>query len=232
MPPLPCSTRTAAIAVAVFLASFSSAYCQSPWDIVPNLPYTAHILQTSVQTLPNGAQDRTEERIINMRDSNGRTRIEIFSSDSGDKPNMVNLYIPSRRQFIQLMPGAKKAMVTTFPGTGPISTHTSPDVITVKENLPGKTINGIYATGTRIRTMTPSSNGQKVEAPYFGEHWVSPELKITVLNRYADARSQTTDEVQQLDRSEPDPALFEIPEDYKVVNVADERDPDSYNSQH
>ena len=225
------STRLAAIAAAVILACISHAYCQSPLDdVVPNLPYTAQILQTSIQNLEDGSRERTETRIVTMRDSSGRTRIENFPCNradcdrNGDKPNVVNLYIPLRRQFIQLMPGSKTARVMTFLGTGPIPTHanSSPtNVITVQETLPPRTINGIYATGTRIKTMIPSSNGQKVEAPDVEEHWVSPELKVTVLDKYVDPHHETIDEVQQLDRSEPDPALFEIPADYKIVNVTD-----------
>lgn len=149
---------------------------------------------------------------------------------------MVNLYIPLRRQFIQLMPGSKTAMVMTFPGKGPIPTHSNSsgraDVTTIREPLPARTINGIYATGTRIKTMIPSSNGKKVEASYFGEHWVSPELKITVLEKYVGAHDETFDEVQQLDRGEPDPALFEIPADCKIVNVTDEQKADGYNGVH
>lgn len=226
MPPVLTSTRFA-IAVTAFSACLLPAYCQNPLDYVPNLPYTACILQTSVHTLADGTQERTTQRIIKMRDSDGRTRIEIFSrthpncGSSDDKPNMVNLNIPLRRQFIQLMPGAKKAIVTTFPGTGPIpadANSSGADVTTVKESLGGKTINGIYTTGTRIKTTIPSTNGQKAEAPDFGEHWVSPELEIVVLDKHVSSQGdETIAEVQQLDRSEPDPALFEIPADYKMV---------------
>jgi hypothetical protein len=235
------SARFPIIVVALLSACVSPAYSQSPWDYVLNLPYTAHIVQTSVQTLADGTQERTKEKIIKMRDSSGRTRIAIFSAADAncdscdDKPNMVNLYIPLRRQFIQLMPGSKRATVTTFPGTGPIPTHakSGTDVTTVKENLPAKTINGVYATGTRIKTIIPSSNGEKVETPYFGEQWASPELKIIILDRHVSTHGdETISEVTQLDRSEPDPALFEIPADYKVVNLTDGQDPDSYNSQH
>jgi hypothetical protein len=238
---LDSSVRFPIVVAALLSACVSRAYSQNPWDCVANLPYTAHILQTSVETLPDGTQQRTEERIIKIRDSEGRTRIEIFSTteanrdSAGDKPSMVNLYIPLRRQFIQLMPGAKKAMVTTFPGTGPIPTHANSsgtDANTVKENLPAKTINGIYATGTRTRTIMPSGDGRKVEAPYFGEYWVSPELRITVLDKHVDAHNETIDEVRQLDRSEPDPAFFEIPADYKIVNVTDGQEPNSYNGPH
>ncbi|MGB8597479.1 MAG: hypothetical protein WCD48_18425, partial [Candidatus Sulfotelmatobacter sp.] len=64
-----------------------------------------------------------------MRDSQGRTRIESFAShnlncsDDRSQPDVVNLYVPLRRQFIQLFPGPKTASVMTYPGTGPTPAH-------------------------------------------------------------------------------------------------------------
>ncbi len=87
-----------------------------------------------------------------------------------------------------------------------------------RESLPGKTINGIYAEGVRITQTYPIG--------YFGndrpivvvhETWTSPDLKITVFATTDDPRTGTrTTEVTNLDRSEPDPALFQIPEGYTV----------------
>jgi hypothetical protein len=52
------------------------------------------------------------------------------------------------------------------------------------------------------------------------EKWVSPDLKIVVLAKYGSNRSnETIDEIRELERSEPDAALFEIPSDYKVETV-------------
>jgi hypothetical protein len=52
------------------------------------------------------------------------------------------------------------------------------------------------------------------------EKWVLPDLKITVLAKDTTSTNpgeETTTEIRELDRSEPDPALSEIPTDYKVV---------------
>jgi hypothetical protein len=46
------------------------------------------------------------------------------------------------------------------------------------------------------------------------ETWVSPDLKIVLLDKNSDG---TINEILDLDRSEPDAALFEIPTDYKIV---------------
>ena len=45
-------------------------------------------------------------------------------------------------------------------------------------------------------------------------------LKIIVLDEYQNTNTgsdETITEIRGLDRSEPDPTLFEIPPDYKVV---------------
>ena len=49
--------------------------------------------------------------------------------------------------------------------------------------------------------------------------WLSPDLKIVVLvKRCRDGEEDNIVwEIQKLDRSEPDAALFEIPADYKIV---------------
>lgn len=95
-----------------------------------------------------------------------------------------------------------------------------------RESLPGKSINGIYAEGVRITQTYPIG--------YFGndrpivlvhETWTSPDLKITVLATTDDPRTGTrTTEVTNLDRSEPDPALFQVPEGYTIK----EQNPGSY----
>jgi hypothetical protein len=53
-----------------------------------------------------------------------------------------------------------------------------------------------------------------------GEKWVSPDLKIVVLDKYRNSNTgsdETVSEIRQLERTEPDAALFEIPADYKIV---------------
>jgi hypothetical protein len=52
------------------------------------------------------------------------------------------------------------------------------------------------------------------------EKWVSPDLRIIVLDKYKNTKTgsdETITEIRELDRSEPDAALFEIPADYKIV---------------
>lgn len=53
-----------------------------------------------------------------------------------------------------------------------------------------------------------------------GEKWISPDLKIVVLDKHKSSNTgseETIIEIRELDRSEPDAALFEIPTDYQIV---------------
>lgn len=85
---------------ALALAACSNrALCQDPHDYVPNLPYTAQVVGTAFETLADGTRVRRENKVTQMRDSQGRTRTEVFQDDdskrnNGGKPDWVNLYIP------------------------------------------------------------------------------------------------------------------------------------------
>jgi hypothetical protein len=201
------------------------ALCQDPRDYVPNLPYTAQVVGTGFETLADGTRVRRESRVVQMRDSQGRTRIESFASDDPNcgndrcQPNVVNLYVPLRHQFTQLFPGLKTASVQNW-GTGPVPTQRQDFGKTTSESLPGRTINGIYVIGTRTTQVITSDGGRGPDVVEVAEKWVSPDLKIVVLDKYRNTNTgsdETITEIRELDRSEPEAALFEIPSDYKVV---------------
>ena len=214
------------VAVAVWSAN---ALCQNPLDYVPNLPYTAQFTQRFSETLPNGSQMLFERRIVQMRDSQGRTRIENFPlhdlscCNERNQPDVVNLYVPLQHEFIQLFPTRKTASVMTFPGTGPIPTHGDPNDKNIKrQSVPGRTIHGIYSEGTRVTFLVPHNDGRATKVGCVEESWVSPEMKIVVLTKSGGTCSDGgITEIRGIDRSEPDAALFEIPKDYKIVPPTD-----------
>jgi hypothetical protein len=87
-----------------------------------------------------------------------------------------------------------------------------------REQLGGKTIAGVYAEGTRVTTTIPEgAEGNDRPMTIVSETWRSPELKITLLSVNDDPRSgKRTTEVTDLDRAEPDPSVFQVPEGYTV----------------
>jgi hypothetical protein len=225
-------TRTLSFWSSVLLAIAACpghALSQDPYDYVPNLPYTAQVVGTGFASLTDGTRVRYRDSVVQMRDSQGRTRIEIFQNDASNwcdrgKPNWVNLYIPLRRQFIQLFPGRKTASVLGHPGTGPIPRHGQNLGKTTTESLGGQLINGIYAEGTRITEVIASDDGRGRDIVYVEETWISRDLKIVVLAKGTNSTNpgeETTTEIRELNGSEPDATLFEIPKDYKIVTPTD-----------
>jgi hypothetical protein len=86
------------------------------------------------------------------------------------------------------------------------------------EALPSRTLNGVSATGTRITRSIPAGsigNSQAIETVQ--ERWTADDLKVTVMSKTTDPRSGTrTTELTNINRVEPDAALFQVPSDYTV----------------
>ena len=56
------------------------------------------------------------------------------------------------------------------------------------------------------------------------EYWTSPDLKLTVVSKNSDLRmGDSTMRLQNINRSEPDPALFRVPADYQIVDENGDR---------
>jgi hypothetical protein len=87
-----------------------------------------------------------------------------------------------------------------------------------REQLGGKTIAGVYAEGIRItRTIPEGAEGNDRPIVRMNETWRSSELRITLYSVNSDPRTGTrATEVTDLDRGEPDPAVFQAPEGYEV----------------
>jgi hypothetical protein len=89
-----------------------------------------------------------------------------------------------------------------------------------KENLGDQTIDGIHATGTRITTTIPSgSMGNEQPMVVTSERWYSPELKATVMTKHNDPwAGELKTQFTNVNTAEPDPSLFTVPADYKIVD--------------
>jgi TonB family protein len=89
---------------------------------------------------------------------------------------------------------------------------------TKNESLGTQVIEGVAAEGTRVTHTIPAGsidNERPIETIY--ERWYSQELQLDVLVKSADPRSgESTQQLTNINRSEPDAALFEIPSDYTL----------------
>lgn len=86
------------------------------------------------------------------------------------------------------------------------------------ESLGTRVIEGVVAEGTRHTTTFPvGAFGNDRPITTVSESWFSPELKVTVLSKSSDPRSgETITRLQNINRNEPDPSLFQVPADYQI----------------
>jgi hypothetical protein len=89
------------------------------------------------------------------------------------------------------------------------------------EQLGAKTIEGISATGTKRTTSIPAGTfGNDKDLVITRETWYSPDLKLVIESTQTDPRfGETTYSLTNIQRSEPDPTLFQVPAGYKVEEV-------------
>ena len=74
------------------------------------------------------------------------------------------------------------------------------------------------------RTFPVGSIGNDKPIVSVTESWFSPELKVVMLSKTSDPRmGESTMKLQNIDRTEPDPALFRAPADYQLVDENGDR---------
>jgi hypothetical protein len=88
------------------------------------------------------------------------------------------------------------------------------------EDLGEQSYEGISAHGTRTITTIPANaigNERPIEITY--EKWFSDELQMVVYSKQSDPRTgEHTYRLTNINRSEPDPSLFKVPNGFKVVS--------------
>jgi hypothetical protein len=213
---------------------------------VTGAPYSAVEVRESTQTLPNGNVINTKAQSNVFRDGMGRTRTETTlparqapgrtaGQTSTQTPRtIISIHDPVAGVNRELDAQAKTVRETPLPGArgrggngnnaGPgargganATPRVDPNVVT--ESLPMQTINGVQATGTRVTRTIPAGeigNAQPIQIVH--ETWTSVDLKTAVMVKTSDPRFGTTvTQLTSINRSEPDPALFQAPSDYTVT---------------
>jgi hypothetical protein len=89
------------------------------------------------------------------------------------------------------------------------------------EALPERTIDGLVAEGERtVRVIAVGEIGNDRELRVVTETWVSQELRIILEQTVDDpVYGKSTMVASELERSAPDPVMFQVPEGYKVIDV-------------
>jgi hypothetical protein len=100
---------------------------------------------------------------------------------------------------------------TAFIRRGPAPT-------TNREDLGDNVLEGVSVKGTReSSTIEAGAMGNERPITITSERWFSPDLQVEVKSLHSDPRmGQTTHTLTNINRSEPDAALFRVPSDYST----------------
>jgi hypothetical protein len=88
------------------------------------------------------------------------------------------------------------------------------------EDLGSQTMQGVLVKGTRTTHTIPAGQiGNDRAITIVTEVWTSPDLKTVVYSKRSDPRmGEQTFRLTNVVRAEPDPSLFTVPADFKIVD--------------
>ncbi len=216
--------------------------------VVRGAPYSAERVTALSRTLADGTLVSHGSLSTKVwRDSAGRIRTErpLYSARAAqgpsppDAPMLVDIEDPPggiryvldpvnkvahRQQLAAQKPPAAQA------GSGPPEatqrfippsdkgSATAPSV--TYEDLGTQSMEGVIVEGLRQTVVSPpGTRGNDHPISHVTDKWESPALKVTVFQQQTDPEyGDSTDKLIHINRSEPDPALFQPPPDYSVVD--------------
>lgn len=191
-----------------------------------SLPYTAQYKTTSVGLQTDGSTITHESTEVKAADSAGRWMDETTRpAESGVLTQVTHVDVAdfvARTRFSWDVPG-KLAIVTAM--RPKCSTPRPRPVKPPAELLGTQTIHGIEANGRRVTWNIPAgAAGKAAPLERTSETWfaAAPGLWTLLVRRISESpRYKSTTELVNVNRAEPDPALFRPPHGYEIVNKSE-----------
>jgi len=206
-----------------------------------HIAFSADVITETTRTLQDGNRIDQVAHGKYYADADGRTRTEQSSFISGQEQiTHITIFDPVEHVIIFLRDNQGQKVAHVQHLNQPASTHstqsggvlgaivssTSDGPVSstkkfskpVREDLGTREIEGFTAHGTRTtRTVEAGQVGNEQPMVITSESWTSPELNHALLTENDDPQSgHRTVKLQNIDRTEPDPSLFQIPPDYTV----------------
>jgi hypothetical protein len=198
--------------------------------VVTGSPYSAQAVTERIQVLPDG--NKIDQKITAnvYRDSQGRTRQEMTMGPMGPwgAPNnaspMAVIHDPVAGVAYTLNPSKQSAVKHALASPREPRENAQNrqarlqrfNASATTESLGTKMIGGVEAQGTRTTVTIPAGrigNAQAIQV--VTEKWYSPALQVTVMETRSDPRSGTTTyQLTNINQTEPDPSLFQVPSNY------------------
>lgn len=211
-----------------------TAVMAGPAVAIPGAPYSAQAVTQRVQTLLDGNRITQTTTNAVARDSKGRVyREESLPGQPDSTPHIAIIDDPVAAIHLSIDPNTKTAYKTSAadqkkadesgftltlsdsPRYQIIDDHAKDPTTT---DLGVQLIEGLPAKGTKYtRTIPAGAIGNDSPLVITTETWFSPDLKILLLSKSNDPRvGETTYQLTNLSRAEPNPSLFQIPSGYTV----------------
>jgi hypothetical protein len=203
---------------------------------IPNAPFSATVVTEWTHIMPDGSKRTTWNHRLVARDSSGRVFQErrYFSPDGQTQTTMISEldYLdPNRHQLFVCFPTRVcRLYAYNRSFAAPTQTTSLPPLVKLpngttiqREDLGRNTIEDIDVLGSReITTIAAGVIGNEKPQPIVKEFWYSPRLQINVVTKRFDPRVSSIQNfnVTQIDRSEPDPKLFEPSAGYRTLDMS------------
>jgi hypothetical protein len=203
-------------------------------------PFSAVIETERTQTLADGTHVQTKNRDLIYRDSLGRLRWEMYAPTNitdnvPSAPTVVQIYDPvagfaysvrpqsaiAYRTSLDEAPTNPKAAAQPQNSSARASASSHAEQSRSKQSvkqLEPQEMEGILVTGTQTTWAIPAgAEGNDRDLTVVQEIWISLEMGITLLDKNSDPRSGNRESrMTNLERAEPDAALFQVPADYTI----------------
>jgi hypothetical protein len=204
-------------------------------NVVKGAPFSATAATETVQILIDGNQIINRNETTLYRDNEGRTRIEQSLGTIGkwtagseakrlitinDPVAAVSYNLDIHDRIAYKGSGINLVDITIFDEKKNVIQLKEPDKRKKKkrESLGKQVVEGVEVELTRTTVTIPEGEiGNTLPIEIVDETWYSPELQMVVMSKHRDPRSgETTYRLTNINRSDPDRSLFEVPADYTV----------------
>jgi len=209
-------------------------------EFVKGAPYTAVAITETTQVLADGNRIVNKSSAFLARDGEGRTRREETMSNAGPLPlnpmKMVFINDPiSGSEYVLNM--TEKTADVMKPETTKILTLEQRAAMESKlkaekvarpqelgeikrESLGTEVIEGVNCDHLlSTQTIPAGAIGNQQPIVITSETWAAPDLHLLVMRKHNDPRfGETVYKVTNITRGDPDPSLFQVPSDFKVLD--------------
>jgi hypothetical protein len=201
-----------------------------------NAPFTAVVHTQWIRPLPEGGTYTVVNQRRIARDSHGRIYEERWllvpkEGDEKSQMNVIQVADPSQHTLYNCftLQQPHRCNVLNFsdsstaiykPDTGPTGPLPNGKGFSTHEDLGSRTVAGVETAGTRDST-TINAGAYGNDRPYSitREFWYAPSLGINLLSELSGPRiGKQIFTLTDVSLAEPDPALFELPDGYEIVD--------------